>query len=78
MASEIKAGTALRGPNGETAVRMGPLVTAYEFFVTHPDNGGHPVVTDTPEATAIESWKPLVPETTPAEQEAPTAPAVKA
>lgn len=34
-------GTAFQGPEGQLAVRMGPGVTAGEFFVIHPDNGGH-------------------------------------
>jgi hypothetical protein len=35
-------GTARRDPEtGSIAVRMGPGVTIGEWFVVHPDNGGH-------------------------------------
>lgn len=42
MADTDEPGTARRNPeNGSVAMRMGPRVAACEYFVIHPDHGGH-------------------------------------
>lgn len=39
--AKITPGTAFQGPDGQVAVKMGPAVSAGQYFVIHPDNGGH-------------------------------------
>lgn len=59
MASDIAKGTALRGPNGEVAIRTGSAVTAGQFFVFDPDNGGYYAAL--PDLVAkIEQWPEMV------------------
>lgn len=73
MASDMVKGTALRGPNGEVAIRTGPAVAAGQFFVFDPDNGGYYAARDDL-ITQIEKWPALV-EVTASEPTAPAAPA---
>lgn len=44
-----------RSADGPVAVRMGPAVTAGDYFVIDPDNGGYYT-----SATDVEEWTPLV------------------
>jgi hypothetical protein len=53
---EVPPGVVLKGPDGQFAVSMAPNVTAYRYFVIHPENGGHPVPADSPEAQQIATW----------------------
>lgn len=53
----IQPGTALQGPNGQVAMRMGPGVTAGKYFVIHPDHGGHWAAGA--EVEPIESWQQM-------------------
>lgn len=70
--SSVSKGTVFRGPEGQVALRMGPAVTAYQYFVIHPDNGGYPVSTDkqiteiegapaTEDAEAVPGWTKIYP-----------------
>lgn len=44
-----------QGPDGQVAVRMGPSVTAGEYFVIYPDDGGH-YTRHQSEVDTIEMW----------------------
>lgn len=46
------------GPDGQVAVEMGPGVTAYRYFVVHPERGGHPAF-QAAEIELIKTWPPL-------------------
>lgn len=64
MATKIKPGDVLEGPDGQRAIRMGPGVAVGQYFVIHPDHGGH-YVGDTDLIKTIESWPKMVAEATP-------------
>lgn len=50
-------GTAFQGPDGQVALKMGPKVAAGQFFVIHPDHGGH--YSDDAEVDTIKDWPQL-------------------
>lgn len=84
MASNTPKGTVFQSPGGMTAVRTGPAVTAGQYFIFDPDNGGYYEGGDE-KVTDIESnWKrvdalpPAEPEASPAAPTMPTSPAAPA
>lgn len=47
-----------QSPDGNIALRMGPGVTAGQYFVLNPDNGGYYENNDD-QVAAIEKWKEI-------------------
>jgi hypothetical protein len=74
MASQLDKGTAFMRPDGAVvAVRMGPGVTAGQYFVLDPDNGGY-YENDDAKVAEIESWKKLDTTPVPGADHTPDAP----
>ena len=53
----VEPGAALRGPNGQVAIKMGPAVTAGAYFIIDPNHGGHYT---NGVREQVDTWQPLV------------------